>query len=76
MREWPAFCRSVYEDSILKMSRRIQALQSKTAEERYEQLIETQADMALHVPVKYLASYLGIRPQSLSRIRNGQKSES
>jgi CRP-like cAMP-binding protein len=76
VREWPAFCRSVYEDSILKMSRWIQDLQSKTAEERYEQLIETQADMALHVPVKYLASYLGIRPQSLSRIRNGQKSES
>lgn len=42
---------------------------SKTAEERYENLQKKQPEILQRTPQKYIASYLGITPQSLSRIR-------
>jgi CRP/FNR family transcriptional regulator, anaerobic regulatory protein len=39
------------------------------AELRYKKLIEEQPFIVQSVPVQYIASYLGIKPQSLSRIR-------
>ncbi len=41
----------------------------QTAEERYAQLMRTSPDIALHVPLKNIASFLGITDSSLSRIR-------
>ncbi|AHM62623.1 putative transcriptional regulator, Crp/Fnr family protein [Flammeovirgaceae bacterium 311] len=38
-------------------------------EKRYLKLIDTRPDLVNRVPQYYLASYLGIKPQSLSRIR-------
>ncbi len=66
---WSVFCKSVYEYYILKVSDRVHALQNLSASERYLKLIETQPDIVQHISVKDLASYLGIKPQSLSRIR-------
>lgn len=43
-------------------------LLTKTAKERYIQLIKYHKGVN-RIPLKYLASYLGITPQSLSRIR-------
>jgi len=43
---------------------------TQTPEERYCRLIETSPLVAQQVPVKYIASYLGIHQDSLSRIRN------
>lgn len=40
-----------------------------TAELRYKKLLEQQPEIIQNVPVQYIASYLGIKPQSLSRIR-------
>ena len=40
-----------------------------TAEQRYAQLIETQPEIFQHVPLKMIASYLGVTDTSLSRIR-------
>lgn len=42
---------------------------SETAEERYLKLFKTSPSLLQRVPQHYLASYLGIKPQSLSRIR-------
>jgi len=39
------------------------------AENRYKLFIAQQPGIALRVPVKDIASFLGITPQSLSRIR-------
>jgi len=39
------------------------------AETQYRLFVERQPDIALRVPMKDIASYLGITPQSLSRIR-------
>lgn len=44
-------------------------LLSKTAEERYRELLHKQPQIILRTPQKHIASYLGITPQSLSRIR-------
>jgi len=42
---------------------------SETAEERYLKLLEASPEIVRRVPQHYLASFLGIKPQSLSRIR-------
>ena len=46
-----------------------------TAEERYRKMIRTQPEVIQQIPLKYIASMLGIHPDSLSRIRKalGQK---
>lgn len=42
---------------------------SETAEERYLKLLKEQPELFQAVPLKYIASYMGITPQALSRIR-------
>lgn len=41
-----------------------------TARQKYEEFVHRYPDLVLSVPQHYIASYLGITPQSLSRIRN------
>lgn len=41
-----------------------------TPQERYEQLLAERPDLILRVPQQYIASYLGITPVSLSRIKS------
>ena len=41
-----------------------------TPQERYEDLLKTNPEIIKRVPQHYIASYLGITPVSLSRIRN------
>ncbi len=73
VKAWPIFCRKIYEDYIKKKDERIYAFQHLSATERYQNLMETEPDVVLNTEVKYLASYLGIKPQSLSRIRSSIK---
>ena len=40
-----------------------------TARQRYDEFVRRYPDLALAVPLQYIASYLQITPQSLSRIR-------
>jgi len=40
-----------------------------TAEERYQKLLARQPEMVLRTPQKHIASFLGITPESFSRIR-------
>jgi hypothetical protein len=40
-----------------------------TAEERYQDMVKENCDILQRVPQAYIASYLGITPESLSRIR-------
>ena len=42
---------------------------ASTPEERYKHILENRADLIERVPQYHLASYLGIKPESLSRIR-------
>ena len=45
------------------------ALLTHTAEELYLMLFKEHLHLIKHIPLKYLASYIGITPQALSRIR-------
>lgn len=54
---------------IRHLQKRITLLQSATAEERYLDFIQVYPDITLRVPQTMIASYLGITPESLSRIR-------
>lgn len=57
------------EDLFLKKSERELSLLSETAEQRYLNLLTDQPDLIRNIPLKYIASYIGITPQALSRIR-------
>lgn len=57
------------EELFLKKSKRELSLLNETAEERYLKLFTEQPHLIQKIPQKYLATYLGITPQALSRIR-------
>ncbi len=54
---------------IRSLQNRINSLLSDTAEERYLAFIKMYPDLMLRVPQWMVASYLGITPESLSRVR-------
>lgn len=53
---------------IHKQTQQLEIL-TKTAKQRYIELIDKQPFILQRVPSKYIASYLGITPESLSRIK-------
>lgn len=57
------------EQLFMHKSKRELSLLTETAEERYLHLLEQQPELIMQIPLKYLASYIGITPQALSRIR-------
>ncbi|TAE30003.1 MAG: Crp/Fnr family transcriptional regulator [Cytophagales bacterium] len=63
------FSLTIFEQAIATTQLRANDLATLTAELRYKKLLEQQPDIIQNVPVQYIASYLGIKPQSLSRIR-------
>lgn len=57
------------ELELLKTEERLIPLLYTTASERYKNMIETSPELLQRIPLEHLASYLGITPVSLSRIR-------
>lgn len=49
---------------------RLYSLRMQRSQERYEYLLQHYPELILRVPAKYLASYLGISEETLSRIRS------
>jgi len=54
---------------ILQLQKRITQLLSASAEERYLNFMKIYPDIVMRVPQWMVASYLGIAPESLSRVR-------
>jgi CRP-like cAMP-binding protein len=63
------YFRILQQNSMIAMQRRLIGSLSFTAEEKYLKLIATYPDVIQRVPQQYIASYLGITPETLSRIR-------
>ena len=61
--------RKIFEAALVDTVNRVESIQFHTAEERYKHLMHEAPDVLKRVPLKYIASYLGITPVSLSRIR-------
>lgn len=57
------------EDLFLKKAKRELSLLHDTAEQRYVNLFTERPHLIQYIPLKYIASYIGITPQALSRIR-------
>jgi CRP-like cAMP-binding protein len=53
---------------IHKQTQQIELL-TKTAEQRYIEMLEKQPNIIQRTPSKYIASYLGVTPESFSRIK-------
>lgn len=60
---------NMLNNSIRFMQKRINMLLSATAEERYLDFMKLYPNLSLRVPQWMIASYLGITPESLSRVR-------
>ncbi|WBX77622.1 Crp/Fnr family transcriptional regulator [Tenacibaculum ovolyticum] len=65
---WQKFGRLVWEDAFASVLYGIHNFQTLTAKERYLDLLK-RSDLVFRVPLKDLSLFLGITPQSLSRIR-------
>ena len=61
--------RIIAENLFISMEKRIVMLQSQSAYERYEKMLQENPEILLTVPLQYTASFLGITPQHLSRLR-------
>jgi len=63
------FGRRLLVKSIAELKERMLLLQTETAENRYLLLLKQHPNLIQNVPLKQIASYLGITDTSLSRIR-------
>ena len=61
--------RELLLDIFRSIRKRLISLLSATGEDRYLDFIQSYPSLALRIPQKMIASYLGITPESLSRIR-------
>ena len=61
--------RKIFEAAYVDTVNRIEGIQFHSAEERYKALINEAPNVLQRVPLKHVASYLGITQVSLSRIR-------
>ncbi|NQZ76879.1 MAG: Crp/Fnr family transcriptional regulator [Ekhidna sp.] len=63
------YFRILYSRAYVSALGRINKNMAETAEERYKQLLEEQPKVLQRIPLIHISSYLGITPESLSRIR-------
>jgi CRP-like cAMP-binding protein len=61
--------RKLQLNSLRSFQKRLVSHLSASGEERYLSFIKTYPPLALRLPQKMIASYLGVTPESLSRIR-------
>ena len=67
--KWNQLAEAIINESLRCKMERVHDFQTLTAKERYLKFIKQTPQLALQVSVENIASFLGIEPQSLSRIR-------
>jgi CRP-like cAMP-binding protein len=63
------FGRLMAEALFVDVLRQLTSFYEETPEQRYARFVSTYPDLQQRVPQYYIASYVGVKPQSLSRIR-------
>lgn len=63
------FFRILIQNAYVALQYRLAKTNSENAEHRYTEFSKLYPDFTQHIPQYLIASYLGIKPQSLSRIR-------
>jgi len=66
---WRELFRRVAEHELVRKMDKELRIRTRSAEERYAELVRTNSWLVRRVPQYHLASYLGIAPETLSRIR-------
>jgi hypothetical protein len=56
--------------SLILSQQRMDSIQFETALQRYEKLLSASPDIIKRVPLTYIASFLGVTLETLSRIRS------
>ena len=64
------FIRLLTIETLTKFVHKLNAIQFQTARERYNYMLAEFPDISHRVPLGYIASYLGMTQETLSRIRS------
>ncbi|PZQ98916.1 MAG: Crp/Fnr family transcriptional regulator [Flavobacterium psychrophilum] len=64
------FSIQVFQQSLSYNEKRAKELATLSADKRYLMLMKNNPDILHNVPLQHIASFLGMNPKSLSRIRN------
>lgn len=67
--KFESLCRVLSEERLAKQQLDFYAFKTSSPEQRYLDLLQKRPDLIQRVPQHQLASFLGIKPQSLSRLR-------
>jgi len=63
------YFRILYQNSLVTKEKRLMSNITHTAEQKYLQLLEFNPEIVNRIPQNLVASYLGIAPETLSRIK-------
>ena len=61
--------RKILEESLILSQVHADMLRFETAQDRYQKLMKRQPQLVLRAPLVYIASYLQMTPETLSRVR-------
>jgi len=61
--------RKILEESLIISQKRADMLRFESAQDRYQRLVKTSPQLVLRAPLVYIASYLQMTPETLSRVR-------
>jgi CRP-like cAMP-binding protein len=61
--------RKILEESLIISQRRADMLRFESAQDRYQKLVKSSPQLVLRAPLVYIASYLQMTPETLSRVR-------
>ncbi|TDO82851.1 CRP-like cAMP-binding protein [Flavobacterium chryseum] len=63
------YFRLLFQNSLITKERRLISSYTHTAEEKYRYILENNPDLIKRIPQNLLASYLGLSPETLSRLK-------
>lgn len=63
------YFRLLFQNSLITKERRLISSHTHTAEEKYRYIVENNPDFIRRIPQNLLASYLGLSPETLSRLK-------
>ncbi|MEL6674778.1 MAG: Crp/Fnr family transcriptional regulator [Bacteroidota bacterium] len=69
------FGRKLMENTLVQVQKRSNAFLTQSPTEKYLEILQTRPKVVSRVPQYLIASYLGIKPESLSRIRKRMAEE-
>lgn len=61
--------RKILEESLIQSQIHADMLRFESAQSRYAKLVKLQPQLVLRAPLVYIASYLQMTPETLSRVR-------